>query len=180
MSTLVSVREAGPADVDAVVAINEAGRPGVFALGARDVAAELERCPCFLVAERVGTERPGPERMREAIGYLVAYTHEARDLGDELRWFRARYRSFLYVDQVAVAGAARRLGVGAALYAAAERGARGRGLERLACEVNLEPPNPASLEFHRRLGFEPVGELATGDGRRVRLLVKELPGGGAR
>ncbi len=37
--------------------------------------------------------------------------------------------------------------------------ARARDLERVTCEVNLVPPNPGSLAFHHRLGFERMGEL---------------------
>ncbi len=47
-------------------------------------------------------------------------------------------------------------------------------ISRLTCEVNLEPPNPASLEFHRRIGFSEVGRLNTRDGRTVALLSRNV------
>ncbi|HEX5692557.1 MAG TPA: GNAT family N-acetyltransferase, partial [Roseiflexaceae bacterium] len=94
--------------------------------------------------------------------------------GEEFGWFREHFAHFLYVDQVAIAEAARRLGVGAQLYAAAETFARERGLDRILCEVNLEPPNPISLAFHERQGFAEVGVMSTGDGRIVSLRVKEM------
>lgn len=45
----------------------------------------------------------------------------------------------------------------------------------LACEVNLDPPNPRSLEFHRRFGFEQVGMQKTEGGKKtVSLMTKPI------
>ena len=43
-------------------------------------------------------------------------------------------------------------------------------LRSLVCEVNVEPPNPRSMAFHARQGFDEVGRLLTTDGRYVALL----------
>jgi predicted GNAT superfamily acetyltransferase len=43
----------------------------------------------------------------------------------------------------------------------------------LCCEVNVVPPNPASLAFHDRLGFVTCGEdVDPRNGKRVRYLVQ--------
>ena len=49
---------------------------------------------------------------------------------------------------------------------------------RVTCEVNVRPPNPGSMAFHRDLGFTVVGEQDTEDGaKRVALMVREaMPG----
>ena len=53
--------------------------------------------------------------------------------------------------------------------------ARALGLGEVTCEVNLEPPNPASLAFHARLGFRQVGEQVTKGGSvRVALLARAV------
>lgn len=70
---------------------------------------------------------------------------------------------------MAVAPVARRRRVASELYEDALAYASGQGLHGLACEVNLRPPNPASLRFHERFGFEPVATLDTADGRVVSL-----------
>jgi predicted GNAT superfamily acetyltransferase len=45
----------------------------------------------------------------------------------------------------------------------------------MTCEVNLSPPNAASMRFHRRLGFEQVGSQFTEAGaKQVALLAKPL------
>ena len=81
---------------------------------------------------------------------------------------------FLYVDQVAVDSERSRSGIGSRLYAALPELATKRQIEWLCCEVNTSPPNPASLAFHRRLGFIEMGNGDTLDGRRVRYLVKKV------
>ena len=72
------------------------------------------------------------------------------------KWFNERYDEFLYVDRIAVAEEARSGGLGSALYDAVAAHA-----ERLACpvtaEVSLRPPNPGSMRFHARHGFNQIG-----------------------
>jgi predicted GNAT superfamily acetyltransferase len=52
--------------------------------------------------------------------------------------------------------------------------ARARRVGPVMClEVNLDPPNQPSLEFHRRRGYAEVGQDDS-TGHLVSLLVKEL------
>jgi predicted GNAT superfamily acetyltransferase len=82
----------------------------------------------------------------------------------------ARGPAFLYVDRVVVAAEARGLGHARRLYDDLAATAAGRPL---CCEINLVPPNPASLAFHERLGFAACGEADDPrNGKRVRYLVR--------
>lgn len=93
------------------------------------------------------------------------------------RWFSGRYDHFAYVDRIIVAESARGEGLARQLYEALFDAAKAAGLERVCCEVNLEPPNPGSLTFHEKLGFKQVGEQNTEGGKKkVSLLIKELNG----
>jgi predicted GNAT superfamily acetyltransferase len=94
--------------------------------------------------------------------------------GEEFNWFKHNFARFLYIDQIAIAIAARGAGVGAQVYRFLEQRAREQALTSLVCEVNLEPPNPVSLAFHTRQRFVEVETLATSDGRMVSLRRKEL------
>jgi predicted GNAT superfamily acetyltransferase len=152
-------------DLAAIRAINAAGRPGVTPFASDEVAGLASGAIRCWVAEAAG----------RVAGYLIAYHQDETCDGDEFAWFQRAYPSFLYVDQIAVAPAVHRAGVGSALYQAATAYAAAQGLGRLTCEVNLDPPNPGSLSFHRCLGFAEVGILSTYDGRRVMLLTRTRP-----
>jgi predicted GNAT superfamily acetyltransferase len=90
------------------------------------------------------------------------------------RWFQARRSGFVYVDRVVVAVSARGKGLARLLYADLIERARTAGHASIVCEVNLDPPNPASDAFHKALGFRQVGTAAIhGSSKRVRYL--ELP-----
>ena len=89
-------------------------------------------------------------------------------------WFRERYgHDFLYLDRVVVSSANRRTGIAGRIYDAAEADATTRG--RLACEVNAEPPNDASLAFHASRGYVEAGRLTHDGGKVTAMLVKDLP-----
>jgi uncharacterized protein len=86
------------------------------------------------------------------------------------RWFTHRYGdAFHYLDRVVVDDAFRRRGLASAVYDVVEAAAAERG--RLALEVNLDPPNQASLAFHRARGYTEVGQLGP-TGHTVSLMVR--------
>ena len=68
--------------------------------------------------------------------------------------------NFVYVDRVVTSPAARGKGYARALYAELFQLAKSAGHTRIACEVNLDPPNPASDAFHASLNFREVGRAA--------------------
>jgi predicted GNAT superfamily acetyltransferase len=52
---------------------------------------------------------------------------------------------------------------------------RPSGRSLIVCEVNVEPPNPASDAFHARLGFATVGSATLQDQQKtVRYLSKDV------
>ena len=108
-------------------------------------------------------------------GYMLVFARGSAYDGEEFRYFSTRLREdFLYVDQVAIDRGQQRLGAGRRCYEALSDEARARGVALLCCEVNTVPANPASLEFHQRLGFTLIGNGDTLDGRRVAFLVKKI------
>lgn len=89
-------------------------------------------------------------------------------------WFAARHTRFVYVDRVITAPEARGQGVARALYLRVFEAARAAGHDRVGAEVNVDPPNPASLAFHAAMGFAPLAEAPLPGGKRVRYLLKRL------
>jgi len=73
------------------------------------------------------------------------------------RWFAARYPRFVYVDRVAVSAGARGRGAGRQLYEQLFAQARADGHTIACAEVYSDPPNDASIAFHKAMGFTEVG-----------------------
>ena len=108
-----------------------------------------------------------------AEAFLLAVDQDADYASPNFQWFRARYPRFVYIDRVIVAPSQRQKGWGRRFYTALFEAAAAAGHTVVACEVNAEPPNPASDAFHKALGFAEVGSaVLAGRGKTVRYLVR--------
>ncbi|MBX9911861.1 MAG: GNAT family N-acetyltransferase [Beijerinckiaceae bacterium] len=114
-------------------------------------------------------------RVGEADALLIAFDQDADYDSPNFFWFRAAYPRFVYVDRIVVAREARGRGLAARLYADLFEAAGRAGHDRIVCEVNSDPPNPASDAFHERLGFRQVGTAAIhGGAKTVTYLMRPL------
>ncbi len=111
--------------------------------------------------------------------FLLAFDEKAGYDSPNYLWFRARYPRFVYVDRVVVEPAARGHGHARRLYADLIARAADAGHSILVCEVNSDPPNPASDAFHAALGFTEVGAASIhAVSKTVRYLAFPLPPAG--
>jgi uncharacterized protein len=108
----------------------------------------------------------------EMVAFALAIAPGTPYDSQNYRWFDARFERFLYLDRIAVAGPQRRRGIGTRLYDAME--AATGPFDRIVCDVNVVPPNHASLAFHVSRGYLEIGRLAHGREKVVALLGKEL------
>ncbi|MCX8134927.1 MAG: GNAT family N-acetyltransferase [Roseococcus sp.] len=139
------IRDIAEADIPVLLALNNAEAEAVNALSRERFEGLLRTAFAARVAET-------------GAGFLIAFDHATPPQGPNHAWFTARESAFAYVDRVVVAPWARRQGVARALYEDLAALARAERIPLLAVEVNLDPPNPAGLAFHQRLGFLPAGE----------------------
>ncbi|MEQ9643443.1 MAG: GNAT family N-acetyltransferase [Alphaproteobacteria bacterium] len=110
-----------------------------------------------------------------AAAFLIALGPDAAYDNANFRWFQARHERFVYVDRVIVAKARRGRRLAQTLYGELFRRAAAAGVDTVGCEINVEPPNPASDAFHARLGFIEVGRATLPDrGKTVRYLTRQL------
>ncbi len=108
-------------------------------------------------------------------GLLIAYDQDGEYSSINFKWFCANYENFLYVDRIVISKAARGQGIARKLYEDLFNFAKAKGYERIVCEVNSVPPNPASDAFHASLGFQIVGEAELeGNGKTVKYMEKAL------
>lgn len=153
-------------DCAAALQINAESLPGVARLDRAEFERLLDLPNCHLAIEASDGS---------LVGYALGFPFNAPYDGEEFLTFRKAIPvPFLYIDQVAVRANRRRTGVASALYDALEAKARSEAMPSLCCEVNLSPPNPTSLAFHRSIGFEEIAVLETIDHRTVSLMRKSV------
>jgi uncharacterized protein len=146
------------------LALNNANVPAVSVSDPDGMAKLLELSDVALAV----IEEDAPDVLR-AFALLMSPGIEYSS--ENYQWFSNRGTNFLYLDRIVVADDAQNQGVGRAIYEAVFAAAAERGRVEVACEVNVDPPNPGSLRFHDRLGFVEVGRLSTkGDSVVVALL----------
>ena len=106
-------------------------------------------------------------RIANVEAFLLAFDEGAHYDSPNFLWFRSRYPRFVYIDRIVVASAARGRGYARRLYDDLFEQANAAGHDRVVCEVNMQPPNPASDAFHAALGFVEVGAASVYDGNRT-------------
>jgi predicted GNAT superfamily acetyltransferase len=158
---------------DNFTSISEADVEAVLALNNR-YAAEMswltpDRLPQLLKSAYQARVTP------DGTAFLLAFASDADYDSANFLWFRDRFSRFVYIDRVAVALAARGKGFARQLYEELFERAASDGYGMICCEVNVDPPNPASDAFHARIGFCEVGRATLDAGKMVRYLVKNLP-----
>lgn len=147
----------------ALVALNNAHAAELSFLTPERFAALIEKA---FLACRIG----------EADALLLAFDQAADYDSPNFLWFRERFGRFVYVDRIVVADEARGRGLARTLYERLFDRARAAGHARVVCEVNADPPNPASDAFHAALGFVEVGSARLPGGKTVRYFERRLDG----
>ncbi|MCF4129266.1 GNAT family N-acetyltransferase [Methylobacterium sp. SyP6R] len=151
-------------DLAAVLALNAANATETSLLDEGALRALIDQA--FLAAAVTG-----PEGLA---AFLIALDQDAAYASPNFRWFQARYPRFVYVDRIVTAAGQRGRGLARALYEALFAKAEAAGHDRIACEVNIVPPNPGSDAFHAALGFREVGTAEIhGGAKTVRYLLRE-------
>jgi len=156
------LRAPTPSDLPALLALNNAHATELGALSGEALAHLVD------ISFRT--------RMTDgADAFVIALQQGAKYESPNYRWFAERFTRFAYIDRVVVAASARKAGVGRALYYDLIEAALRAGHDILACEVNVEPPNPASDAFHAALGFQEIGRMRIVErNKTVRYFVRPL------
>ena len=152
------------ADLVRVLEINNANTPGVSELTFAELESDLSNSLHALV---IDNERG------DVCAFCITFDPNAPDAGANHQWFAERYKSFVYLDRIAIDSNHQNRGLGALLYQSVEqRMLKSAEHSLLCCEVNLEPPNPGSLRFHKRIGFTEIGQQSFDNEHSVSLLAK--------
>jgi uncharacterized protein len=90
-------------------------------------------------------------------GFIITFDQDADYDSVNFKWFQSRFDRFVYVDRIITAPHARGRGIARNFYVGLFKAARAAGHVRIVAEINLDPPNPASIAFHAALGFFEIG-----------------------
>lgn len=161
------LRDAVPTDFERILRLNEAEEHLTSPLSRE----RLDRLVQISSYCKVATVR------QETAAFLIAFREGVPYESENFGWFDKRLSRFLYIDRIVVGEAFTRQGVGSRLYRDLFAFARSQKVETVACEYNVDPPNPASRAFHDRFGFTEIGtQRVAGGSKQVSLLVAETPG----
>lgn len=160
----LSIRDVREAELDAVLALNNAVGLRILPLDATRLGWFHAHASYFRVAEVDGV----------VAGFLIAMRENTDHASSNFSWFRERYPEFVYIDRIVIGESYRRDGLGRILYCDVTSYAEVR-VPLLTCEVFLEPRDDAVVLFHGTFGFNEVGQHVMADvGRPVSLLAKSL------
>lgn len=156
------IRALAESDVEPVLALNAASVQMLSPMDDTSFSTHLAHADIALACEVDG----------DVAAFALAYGPGATYDSVNYRWFSERYDDFVYLDRIVVGETFRRRGIATNMYDAAEAQAQRCG--RMVCEVSSDPPNTASLAFHRRRGYREVGTLRQPDGHQTLMLEKLL------
>ena len=135
-------------DVESIWLINEQGLPGTGQVSKQEVSDLL----------KLSTLSLGAFKNEKLLGFVLCLSPKTTYSSLNYAWFNKKYEDFIYVDRIAVSPVQRDEGIGSKLYEEVIFYSQENNTP-IAAEVNLNPPNPGSMRFHKRFGFEEVGIL---------------------
>jgi predicted GNAT superfamily acetyltransferase len=158
----MKIRLAQKSDLPKVLELNEAALPHVSKVQLSDMDRFLKQADPFLVIESDN----------ELAGFMIVL-QSGLDYGSlNYAFFNNHYDNFDYVDRIVIAEPFRGKSFGTALY---HHLFENSDKKYVTCEVNIKPPNPLSMAFHNKLGFNQVAEQVTENGEKsVSMLVKQM------
>lgn len=94
------------------------------------------------------------------VGFLIGLMPGEDYHSENYTWLNTRYESFIYVDRVIIHSEYRNKGLGSYFYDDLLASFRNK-VESILCEVNIKPLNEQSINFHKKYGFQVIGEQYT-------------------
>ena len=160
---IITLRKVEEPDLEHILQLNEAAVPAVNSVDLLQMRWFADHAAYFGVALRDG----------DIAGFLIGMRPGTTYASLNYRWFCDRYDDFGYIDRVAIASGARRLGLATRLYQDFDASLP-PSVGLLTCEVNIVPPNESSMRFHEDFGFRTVGtQTLENEHKQVALMARE-------
>lgn len=157
MEMKLQIRPATLEDYEQILKLNEESVHFLSPLTAEKLAHLHKQSELLKVIDVEGTVEAFVLLLREGKDYdSVNYI-----------WFSNHYESFLYIDRVVVSLKHQHSGLGKLLYEEVFKHAESTDVPVVTAEIDIEPPNPASLKFHEKFGFKEVGKQSVAGGKKI-------------
>ena len=158
----VTVRPITENDLTEIIPANNAEIPAVSLLDEDKLTTILDAAETAVVAEVDD----------EVAGFVFGLPSGLEDFDSaNYQGFEEHLDDYVYIERIVVMPGNQGLGIGRQLY---DHVVDNSDAPVLVSEVNTEPRNDASLAFHDRFGFEPIGELTYGEGIRCAKLARRI------
>lgn len=160
----IKIRSANLADAAQITELNDVFVSVTSAMDTQRFLELFELCSYCLVVD-------DGERL---LGFVIAMRNGAPYDNGNYQWFEARLGNMVYVDRIVLAADSRGRGLGHQLYDELSTMAFADGCKVMTAEMDIEPPNTHSLNFHSRRGFVEHGRRYLEGGKRVSMQCRNL------
>ncbi len=144
----IEIRPLAHSESKMIWSINEEGLPGTGKVSEEEINTLLDFSSYAIGAYVEGS----------LAGFVICLPPNTEYGSLNYAWFNQRYDDFLYVDRIAVSIEYQSQNIGSTLYEHVKKQAEEIDAP-VTAEVNIQPPNPGSMRFHDRHGFQQVGVL---------------------
>ena len=100
----------------------------------------------------------------ELAGFLLCLPQDKKYDSLNYQWVTKRFSNFVYIDRISILPKFQNKKIGSALYTDLIFFSALEGYDTILCEVNIMPPNPGSIRFHKKFDFEECGSQFTESG----------------
>ena len=99
------------------------------------------------------------------VGFLIGIMPGQDYESENYIWINKKYNSFIYVDRIIIDKSHRSKGLGIYFYNHLIKSYRGK-VDNILCEVNINPYNKQSINFHKKYGFKEIGDKEIENGAK--------------
>ena len=100
------------------------------------------------------------------LGFVICLRENTNYQSTNYKFFQKRHNKFFYIDRIAIANEYQSSGIGSNLYGKL-LSIKDKFNIPICAEVNIDPPNELSINFHRKHGFSKITENTIKEGYSV-------------
>ena len=100
------------------------------------------------------------------LGFVICLRENTNYQSINYKFFQKRHNKFLYIDRIAIANKYQSSGIGSNLYNKLLSIKEKLNMP-ICAEVNIDPPNKLSINFHRKHGFSEITQCTIKEGYSV-------------